>query len=324
MEKIDLKDRKILYYLEQDSKQSFRTIGRKVGLTKDVVTSRVKKLQEKGIIYNYYTVIDTYKLGFTYLRFYLKFQYASPQIKKEIIDNFVNNKFSILISSLLGSYDLLFFFCIKNLPEVYYFWEKIMNKYRDYFANYVFSIYFKENLYDFSFLITENGDKISERSKLEIFGGVGKIDLDDIDFEILKIIAAHARLPTVDIAKSLNSTTSIIHYRMKKMMTLGVIQGFKTYIDVSKIGYKQFKVDIVLRNHKYEQQIMNYLENNPYLRGRDMTLGYVDLELTFHFKHVDQLNQMIEDLFAKFPDSIRSYNYFSEQDVYKYCYLPER
>ena len=106
MEKIDLKDRKILYYLEQDSKQSFRNIGRKVGLTKDVVTSRVKKLHEKGIIYNYYTVIDTYKLGFTYLRFYLKFQYASPQIKKEIIDNFVNNKFSILIYFLLQPHKL--------------------------------------------------------------------------------------------------------------------------------------------------------------------------------------------------------------------------
>lgn len=50
MEKLDLKDRKLLYYLEQDSKQSFRALGRKVGLTKDVVASRVKKLQEKGNI----------------------------------------------------------------------------------------------------------------------------------------------------------------------------------------------------------------------------------------------------------------------------------
>jgi len=41
MEKLDIKDKKILYELDLDSRQSFRSIGRKVGLTKDVVASRV-------------------------------------------------------------------------------------------------------------------------------------------------------------------------------------------------------------------------------------------------------------------------------------------
>lgn len=80
------------------------------------------------------------------MRFYLKFQYASPQIKKEIVDYFVNNKLSIAVSSLIGSYDLVVIFCIKKLPKVYYFWEKTLNKYGDYFANHVFSVYFKEKL----------------------------------------------------------------------------------------------------------------------------------------------------------------------------------
>ena len=44
MEKIDVKDRKILYQLANDSRQSFRSIGRKVGLSKDIVASRVKRL----------------------------------------------------------------------------------------------------------------------------------------------------------------------------------------------------------------------------------------------------------------------------------------
>jgi DNA-binding Lrp family transcriptional regulator len=32
MEKLDLKDRKILYYLDLKSRQSFSAIGRKIGL----------------------------------------------------------------------------------------------------------------------------------------------------------------------------------------------------------------------------------------------------------------------------------------------------
>ena len=42
MEKLDLKDKKILYELDIDCRQSFRSIGRKVGLSKDVVATRVK------------------------------------------------------------------------------------------------------------------------------------------------------------------------------------------------------------------------------------------------------------------------------------------
>jgi len=42
-----LKDRKLLYHPDLDSRQSFRFLGRKVGLSKDIVASRVKKLQGK-------------------------------------------------------------------------------------------------------------------------------------------------------------------------------------------------------------------------------------------------------------------------------------
>ena len=80
MEKLDLKDRKILYHLDFDSRQSFRSIGKKVGLSKDVVISRINKLQEKEIIISYITEYDYLRLGLTALRFYFKFQYVTPEI----------------------------------------------------------------------------------------------------------------------------------------------------------------------------------------------------------------------------------------------------
>ena len=83
MVKIDVKDKKILYQLEWDSRQSFRSIGRKVGLSKDVVTSRVKKLEQMGIIRSYITFISPGRLGYTIIRFYFKFQYISPEKKQE-------------------------------------------------------------------------------------------------------------------------------------------------------------------------------------------------------------------------------------------------
>ena len=85
MDKLDLKDRKILYNLDLDSRQSFRAIGKKVGLSKDVVAYRVKRLQENGIITKFRAGINCFKLGVTPIKFYFTYQYVTPDIVKDII-----------------------------------------------------------------------------------------------------------------------------------------------------------------------------------------------------------------------------------------------
>ena len=50
MKKIDLKDRKILYELDLNCRQSNAQIGKKVGLSRKVVEYRIKRMEEEGII----------------------------------------------------------------------------------------------------------------------------------------------------------------------------------------------------------------------------------------------------------------------------------
>ena len=92
MVKIDLKDRKILYHLDLDCRQSNTQIGKKVGLKRDVVGYRINRLQDEGVIQNFWTVIDTFQLGYNVFRIYINFQYITSNIKEEIINYFVNNK----------------------------------------------------------------------------------------------------------------------------------------------------------------------------------------------------------------------------------------
>ena len=45
-------------------------------------------------------------------------------------------------------------------------------------------------------------------------------------------------------------------------MNSGVIQGFRTDIDFSKLGYQFFKADIYLRDYKKRGNIINYVKTN--------------------------------------------------------------
>ena len=47
-ELLDLRDRKILYELEQDSRQSLNEIAKKIHLKKETVFHRIKNLEKKS------------------------------------------------------------------------------------------------------------------------------------------------------------------------------------------------------------------------------------------------------------------------------------
>ena len=320
MNDLNVKDKKILYYLEQDARQSIRNLGKKVGLSKDVVSNRIKNLEEKGIIYNYYTVINTFKLDLTILRFYIKLQYVTSEIKKEIIVYFLKNKYSNVVAAIEGSYDLVVIFTVKDIHEIYHFWEKTLDKFRDYFESYNFSLYYEEHLYDYQFLLG-NDPVENERMKQILSSSKEKIEIDKLDYEILSIIAPDARIPTIEIANKLKTTASIIHYRIKKLIDLGIILGYRTTIDFSKLGLKLMKCDLFLKDHKTCNKIMKYLEKNPFLRGRDVSIGNADLEVTFFLKDISSLNNIIQDLSNKFTGAIRNYRYFIDVCLYKYVYI---
>jgi len=318
MEKIDLKDRKILYQLDLDSRQSLTQIGKKVGLPKNVVSYRIKRLEELGVIKRYYTVMDLHKLGYNILRFYFKYQYATPEIKKEIINYFEDCKYAGIIHHVEGSYDLVVYMFLKNLNQFYPYWEETMTKYRDYFATQILSHYYMEDMYNNAFLLEEK----TKRKRVDTWKGQSIVETDELDKKILTLLAPNARLPAADIAKKLDVTTVTVTNRIKKLIDLEIIQWFRTSIDFTKLGYRWYKVDIVLRDLKKLPQIMNYVALNPNFVGRDVTLGYVDLELEFYLKNISEIHQIMEDLSVKFPNTIRNYSYVYVIETYRYEYFP--
>ena len=280
MEKIDLKDRRILYELDVDSRQSFRNIGRKVGLSKDVVASRVKKLKENGIILRFFAYYDILQLGFNFLRFYFKFQYVTPDIKKEIINHFMNDDKVNNLFSTEGSYDLGVLMKVENISDIYPLWRNTLEKYGDYFSTQVFSAYMGELIYGHGFLL----EGIEQLERAPLRKNLGKVKIDALDLEILKLLVVDARIPTVEIAKKLNSNVTTINSRITRLVKLKVILGFSVELDLDKLGYQTWKVDFYLSEYTKLNQIVKYLEKNPLLYCVDYTIGYADLEVEINVK----------------------------------------
>lgn len=323
MEKIDLKDRKILYNLDLDSRQSFSQIGKKVGLHKDVVAYRVKKLQENEIIKGFYTETDDYLLGYTRHRYYFTYQYTNPEIRKEIIDYFLKNKYIRIIHSTEGHYNLVLISDVKGISKAHSVWKAITSKYRDYFSHQDFSVIFQAYIYRYSFLLDEKDEQCTNRVKSKIYGSDKRVDIDDFDFQILKLISQNARMPTIDIAESLDSTAVTINNRLKKLKQSGIINAFRVNLNLPKLGFQRYKSDIILKDYDKLPKIINYIEKNRYLDEIIQSIGYADLELEFILNNANQLYQIMDDLSIKFPNTIKNYITFSATKTHKWSWMPE-
>ena len=259
MLKIDKKDLKIIYHLLQNSRQPLSILGKKVGLSRKVVGYRINRLEKEGIIIGYPTFIQSTVLGWGLVRYYYTFQFVSPKKKQEIIEYFVNSDIVALVSELEGSYDLQINAYITSLgtfehPKKYQnlflkfssFYDQTQKKYRKYFDEQMMTVFHKSTFFDPIFLLSDNN---LTPSCLPIFPPSFKeVQIDKLDYEILRKLAVDARIPTLKLANDLNVTTATIKSRIKRLIDEKVIGNFGVSIDLSKIGYRLYNVEINLYN----------------------------------------------------------------------------
>lgn len=322
MYKLNLKDRKILYELDLNCRQSNAQIGKKVGLSRDVVAYRINKMKKEGVIKNFWTAINTFKLGYQVFRIYINFHYVSNKIKKEIIQYFTNYRNSWAVVSVEGPIDLSLVVWVKNIYEFYRFWNKTLEKYGDYFEKYTISVYIQAIGYKKSYLL-DKPDKYDNKIMYRTTCDGTIVKIDKIDYEILNEIAVNARIPLIELAEKIGCSSQSISYRLRNLEKSGVIQAYRVNIDRSFLGLQIYKVDIFLKDYNQRGKIIRYLEDNGCIECLNVAVGWSDIEPEIVVENTDKLIKLMEEISDKFPNSIKKENYWIMATVHKERWLPD-
>jgi len=322
MADLDLKDRKILYQLDLNCRQTDTQIGKKVGLSRKVVDYRIKRMEEKGVITGYWTAINSFKLGYQVFRIYIKYNDADEEKKQEIIDYFTNYKNSWVIVSLNVPIDLDCVLWVDNIYEFYLFWDKTLTLYEKYFAEYTTSIYIQSINYNKSFLISQN--KEFENRKMYESTCDGKtVKIDIIDYKLLNELALNAKIPLVNLSKKLECSSQNVNYRINNLIKNKIINGFRVKIDYPSIGLQNCKVDIYLKQHNKKESIIKYLEKQPNVIVMNLAVGWADIEPEFIVDNVKHLLEFLEELNSRFPNVIKKQTFWITKEFHKFRWLPE-
>jgi DNA-binding Lrp family transcriptional regulator len=320
---MDLKDRKILYQLDLNCKQSNTQIGKKVGLSKEVVNYRIKRMQDDGTIKYFWTAINSLKLGYYAFRIYINFLDVNSDIKNEIIKYFKNYKNVWTLHSAKGPVDLDAVLWSNDIYKFNQFWNKTLDKYGNHFERYAVSILTQVDCLKKSYLLSDDYDK-SDREFYSISCCGDPVMIDKLDYQLLNEIAINARIPIVKLAEKLNCSTQTINYKIKTLIKKDIIKAFRVGIDVSKLGLQNCTIDIYLKDHTKGKQIEDYLRNNPYVENiMDMTIGWCDFNFELMVRNIDFLTKIIDDIDNKFSGVIRKTNFWMAKEVHKERWLPE-
>ena len=102
-----------------------------------------------------------------------------------------------------------------------------------------------------------------------------------------------------------------------------VIQGYRIALNANLIGYKDFRIDIDLKNYSQRDKIINYISKNPNLIYIFTSIGHADVQFHIRVKHLDDVHRIMRDLNYAFPDMIRDYKYVHIPKIYKQNYMPD-
>jgi len=308
-------DKKILYHLDLNAKQSLRTLGKKVGLSKSVVQYRIKRLEERGVIKNYYTFIDYNKLGYTNISIHIIYQYYTPEKEKEIIDYFINNNKTWFVANVQGKYDLIVMFTVEDMNQFFTFWKQTLKKFRYHFEKAEIS-FFTRTIYLPKEYLVETDQQKREQNILKIVHSTKNI-IQDIDFKILKEISLKPREPLTNLAEKYDMSSVTIANRIRNLEKKEIIKGYKINMDYTKLGMQLFNVQYKLKNYDNLNNIIKYAIKNPHLISISEVIGNCDLSLNYHMPDYSSLHPIINNLIKTFPKDIKNRITTSYPTIYK-------
>ena len=318
--KLDLKDKKILYELDKNSRQSYSQLAKKVYLSQEATRYRVNRLIQNKVIFKFFTKIDVSKLGLTFYKVLIKFHNINEQKKEEIIHYLVKQPIVDWAVVTDGPYDISFVILVKNLWKSKQFLSNFYQIYGQYISKKEFSVNLigeyltRDYLIDKERIIKKERSYTSENEKIE---------LDKINLKIISFLTENSRTSAVDIAAELKISPDSVLQRIKKLEKEKIITGYNLVLNQEALNQIHYKVFIYLNDISKENQLYSYCRSIPQITYLINSFGEWDIELDIEVKNVNEFRKIMMDLTSKFSDIIKDYSSLLIYKIYKYNLFPK-
>jgi len=233
---------------------------------------------------------------------------------------YIQEKFKQIwtITSMHGKWDYALFLGVKTISEFHAIWDEIMVEYKKNIKSYNVAVY--SQIYNFNrkFFLDNIVDSMQR------VYGVGEIEkIDNINLKIIENYAENVRQSSLEIAKKLNLSPDTVRNRIKNLEKRKVIVGYKLGINLDKLDYVSYRIDLQLLSTKRNKELFGYCKSHKNIYQINKSIGGADFEMEVIVKDLNHLIDIIDELKQKFKDVINDVDYFGFSTFHVLKYIPD-
>jgi len=135
-----------------------------------------------------------------------------------------------------------------------------------------------------------------------------KIKLDKLDKKIINELSNNANIKIVELADKTNKKVETVNYRLKKLEK-SIISGYRTFLDLDKIGYKLAQVVLKLNNlsKTNKNKILAYANQREKIHAFSIGIGKFNTLFQIIYKTPSELIEELNKIKENFSETLVEY-----------------
>jgi len=294
IDNLDKLDKKIIYEIDLNPRISLNILAKKLRINRNTLEYRLDNLIKKGIIKNFFAIVNGFNLGFNYYKYLVKVNKVSEDFSLEKLFQEEN---IVWIGETDGYWDFAFTLRAKNQDDL----NNALN-----LINSLINVREKSlEIINIASVFNERW-LIDSKEIKEIpnkFYNITKID--KVDKEILTILSNNAREKLVNISNRIKLTPEAVAKRLKNLEKSKIIMGYKARINYSLLGYDYYHLLLTVSSIEIKKNFLAFLKSFNNCITVIELLGKYDIQAEFIAKSHAEIRQIIDELKKNFPDQIQ-------------------
>lgn len=323
MSKLDQASRRIIYELDRNSRTPYSKIAKATGIAQHTVRYRVLSLIRDGVIAKFNTVVNPSKLGYTQYKVLLRLHSADENTVQKIIRHLMRNPSVTWLVRFEGPWDIGITFKVIQMIEFSVFLDDLSSRFGQFISARRIDVNISAHYLARRYLV--KGPASADLLR-HYASGHEPCSLDPINREIISHLQKDSRTSASDIAEHLKTCESVrvpisreaVLMRIRQLENDRVITGYNMALNQETLGQLHYKVMLSLNHESSEgiEKVILDCHDMPRVRYVVKTLGDADYELDLEVESVEQYRQIINDLKARHPRTIRDHAAMIVTDCY--------
>jgi DNA-binding Lrp family transcriptional regulator len=268
-------DLKLLTYLYHNVRDTYATISKKTGLSREQVSYKIEKYQKEGLIRRYVPIFNHAAFGY---RYNVTLFFCNPDPEK-----IIKSKYCISWGRVYAKYRIYVNCTFVDEKSFLSFLEKSDIQPELVIHHQYSRLYPLKILNNDAAETYEMNETISEKS------------FDKKDLLFIKELTKNSRARIIDLASAAGISSELALYKLRKLKSEKILTGSRIQFNMKKLGY-YFTLIFIEGNMQLRTKIQRYCASAKNVNSLFIQTNYPQFGIQIFHKTEDEMRKAITDI----------------------------